>query len=56
VLEALARCLFQNLLLQAHVEAEEEAGVEAPTDQHQEPEVQAKSVALDREGVAEECT
>jgi len=42
VLEALARCLFQNLLLQAHVEAEEEAGIEAHEVHHHEPEALAK--------------
>jgi hypothetical protein len=55
VLEALARCLFQNLLLQAHVEAEEEEDKEESEGCNHEPEALAKSVALGREGVAEEC-
>ena len=59
VLEALARCLFQNLLLQAQVEAEEEAdkdSQEVPlqeTEEYDEVEL-AKAVALDRGSVEEE--
>ena len=66
VLEALARCLFQNLLLQAHVEVEEEdkekEAAETNKDDdkdsqelaQQETEVLAKAVALDRGSVEEE--
>ena len=54
VLEALARCLFQNLLLQAHVEAEEEADKDPQEVPLQETEELAKAVALDRGSVEEE--
>ena len=55
VLEALARCLFQNMLTTAHVEAEDNGDLESQEVTSHEPEAMAKSVALDREGVAEEC-
>jgi hypothetical protein len=66
VLEALARVLFQNLLLQAHVEAEEEEddkdAAESNKDDEkdskelsqQETEAVAKAVALDRGSVEDE--
>ena len=45
VLEALARCLFQNLLLQAHVEAEEEEAENEEAETNKENNKDSKEVS-----------